>query len=130
MTLALVDYPADFPCPDRDSFAMELGAGLYRDPAESSAPNQRRANANCPVMITATFRMPVALLFKWQTWVNAKGYLWFNIDIAHPFTGNLTEKVAVRFASDTLQFNYDNFGTVTVAAQLELHPAVFAESAL
>lgn len=130
MTLAATDYPQDFPCASRDGYALQVGLGLLRTPEGAPVPLQRRQNANMATTFAVMFEIPVAMLFRWQDWVNKFGYHWFNLTLAHPYmpANTLVEKVPVKFTSGTLSLQYQTHALVAVSVELELHSSVFAES--
>lgn len=127
---ASTDYPADFPCPERDSYSFVLDSGLLRDPEAYAVPQQRREYDHLPTIISVNFVIPVSQLFRWQDWMNKNAFVWFNMELAHPFmaAGTLKERTPVRCTDSVMQINYLDFATVQIALQLEISPTVFAES--
>jgi hypothetical protein len=112
---------------------MQLDMGLIRtDGAVAAMSEQRRAYNNLPTILNLSFRMKVSTLLAWTMWVNDNAGYWVDLPLAHPFmaAGVKVEMVPVRFISSSLRKSYASFNDVTVYAQVELCPSVFAESAL
>lgn len=101
--MAIPKYPATFPYPLLADYAYTIGSGVIRTPMESGAPRQRRRWRNMPHAFNLSFAVKVADLDLWQSWINANGYDWFEIDLVTNQTG-VTNLCAsphyVRFTSD------------------------------
>lgn len=123
-------YPVDFPCFNREGYAMELDLGLIRAESDILTNVQRRSYTNLPTMILVSTNIPVAQLYDFSIWLNNNVGVWVDLPLAHPFMtrNRKVEIVPARIIDFTLPNSYQVHGVVVCALTIQLSPTVFIDS--
>jgi len=113
-------YPAIFPTPMIDGYALGVDMGVLRGDIQTGRPEQRR-RYGAHTKFTFDFAIALNELDTWQSWANSDGYDWFimNATSAVQVNGHsrcVTHKV--RFTSN-LNIQPITGTTVRVTVQAE-----------
>lgn len=129
-TFAARPYPPDFPCFNRDGYGMELDLGLVRTESDVLTYSQRRSYTNLPTIIVASVTIPAARLYDFTIWLNNNVGLWVDLPLAHPFMtrDKKVEVVPARIIDFAFSNSYNDFGTVSGSATIQLSPTVFIDN--
>lgn len=117
-------YPDNLASPQVKPYSYAVDMGLLRTPMEGGNTRQRRLYRTMPTLWALEFIMHAVDLFDWQTWADANGYDWFQIDLQSMYSGaagKMTSPHLVRFTTD-LQMENIMYGWIRVRVSAELSP--------
>jgi len=95
-------YPASFPTPMINGYALSVDMGVLRGDIQTGRPEQRR-RYGAHTKFAFAFAIPLKELDTWQSWANSDGYDWFILNATSAVQVNGHSKCVthkVRFISN------------------------------
>jgi len=111
-----MDYPAYLPCANWQ-FALNVEPFQNRTPYDCGWVRMRKRYDSNGTGLQLSFTMNTFKFFEWSTWMDANGYVWFNIGLDDYGSGN--EVTSVRLTGPW-QYSYSPWDTVSVSVPAEV----------
>jgi hypothetical protein len=112
-------YPAEFPCPIRADYAVDMDYRTRQVQMECGYIMQRREEPYIFRQVQLTYFMRMDEFFTWFSWANRFGFDWFTATVQGA-------EIEIRYMSD-IDFDYNDYATVIVNVTAEQRPTSVAE---